>query len=70
MQQSIDSLQQMKAQTTIVIAHRLSTVRNADKIIVINHGEIVETGTHDELVANTNGLYYELWQKQNKATTN
>lgn len=46
--------------TTIIIAHRLSTVRNADKLIVINDGKIVEMGKHQELVANTNGLYRQL----------
>ena len=46
--------------TTITIAHRLSTVRNADKLIVINDGKIVEMGKHQELVANTNGLYRQL----------
>ena len=59
----------MKAQTTIVIAHRLSTIRNADRIIVVNKGLIVETGTHDELLHNKDGLYSELWDKQNKAQT-
>lgn len=47
-QQAIDNL--MKDRTVLVIAHRLSTVRNADKIIVINNGEIVEQGTHEELL--------------------
>ena len=42
--------------TVIMIAHRLKTVRNADKIFVVNHGEIVQQGTHDELVA-VDGLY-------------
>ncbi len=49
--------------TRIVIAHRLSTVRNADQIIVLRHGEVVERGTHAELVA-TRGYYYELIQNQ------
>jgi ABC-type transport system involved in Fe-S cluster assembly fused permease/ATPase subunit len=62
-QQSIDTLQQSRAQTTIVIAHRLSTIRNADKIIVVDKGAVVESGTHDGLVAR-NGLYTSLWNKQ------
>lgn len=47
-QKAIDNL--MKDRTVLVIAHRLSTVRNADKIVVVNNGEIVEQGTHDELL--------------------
>ena len=50
----------MKERTTFVIAHRLSTVRNADKIIVLEKGEIMEEGTHDELIA-LKGRYYELY---------
>jgi ATP-binding cassette subfamily B protein len=49
--------------TTIVIAHRLSTVVGADQIIVLDNGEIVERGTHGELLAK-GGLYSELWQRQ------
>ena len=62
-QQSIDVLARNKAQTTIIIAHRLSTIRNADKIIVINQGQIVEIGTHDELIAR-NGQYADLVRLQ------
>jgi ATP-binding cassette subfamily B protein len=50
----------MKGRTSFVIAHRLSTIRNADSIIIINHGEIVEQGTHDELLEKK-GLYYNLY---------
>ena len=49
--------------TTIIIAHRLSTVRNADRIFVLERGELCESGTHDELVA-AEGLYASLWNVQ------
>ena len=51
----------LEGRTALVIAHRLSTIRNSDQIIVVQDGEIVEIGTHDELVAST-GLYSQLWQ--------
>ena len=60
-QQAIDNL--MKNRTVLVIAHRLSTVRNADKIAVINNGEIAEVGTHEELL-NRNGAYAALYKTQ------
>jgi len=60
-QQAIERL--MKGRTSIVIAHRLSTVQNADKIIVLNEGEIVETGTHTELIKK-GGLYSKLYNMQ------
>ncbi len=53
----------MKDRTTFVIAHRLSTVRNADAIMVLEHGEIIERGNHDQLLAQK-GRYYELYTGQ------
>jgi ABC-type multidrug transport system fused ATPase/permease subunit len=55
----------MENRTSIVIAHRLSTVRHADRIIVMHHGEIRESGTHEELFA-LNGLYRTLYELQYK----
>ncbi|MBR2834616.1 MAG: ABC transporter ATP-binding protein [Coriobacteriales bacterium] len=53
----------MEGRTSFVIAHRLSTIRNANKIIVMQAGDVVESGTHDELV-HANGLYAQLYRKQ------
>ena len=53
----------MRGRTTILISHRVSTVQNADRIFVLEHGEIVEQGSHAELVAN-GGYYADLYQKQ------
>jgi len=50
----------MKNRTTFVIAHRLSTVRNANAIMVLEQGEVIERGTHDELLE-LGGRYYELY---------
>ncbi|PYR82372.1 MAG: ABC transporter ATP-binding protein [Acidobacteria bacterium] len=53
----------MRSRTTIIVSHRISTVRTADQILVLDDGAIVERGTHDELVAR-HGLYAELYRKQ------
>ena len=63
-QKAIENLMQDK--TVFVIAHRLSTIRNADKIVVINQGEIVESGTHEELLNINNGAYKTLYEMQFK----
>ena len=60
-EKGLDSL--MQGRTVFVIAHRLSTVRNADCIVVIEHGEIMEKGTHEELLAHK-GRYYDLYTGQ------
>lgn len=52
-----------KNRTTLIIAHRLSTIRHADTIFVLDRGEVVESGKHDELIR-TNGLYNQLWMVQ------
>ena len=62
-----DSLDQLvKGRTTISIAHRLSTLRGADRLIVLDNGRVAESGTHAELVAQK-GIYYKLLQLQSKA---
>ncbi len=65
-QQALSEL--MKDKTVIMIAHRLSTVRNADKILVVDHGEIVQSGTHDALIAQA-GRYRDLWNNYTAALT-
>jgi subfamily B ATP-binding cassette protein MsbA len=65
-QKALENL--MKGRTTLVIAHRLSTVRNADRIIVISDGEIVEEGRHDQLLARR-GEYHKLYEMQFKQDT-
>ena len=64
-QKAIDNL--MQDRTVFVIAHRLSTVQNADNIVVINDGEIIETGTHDQLLDMENGAYRALYNAQFKS---
>ena len=60
-QQALDEL--CKGRTTLVVAHRLSTIKNADEIAVISEGNIIEQGTHDELVSR-DGVYAKLYQQQ------
>ncbi|KAL9242685.1 hypothetical protein vseg_016662 [Gypsophila vaccaria] len=63
-QQALDRV--MKNRTTIVVAHRLSTIKNADQISVIHDGKILEQGTHSNLVQNKNGAYYKLINLQQR----
>ena len=60
-QKALDALK--KGKTTVVIAHRLSTVENANKIIVMDDGQIIETGSHHELI-NKKNYYYNLYNSQ------
>jgi subfamily B ATP-binding cassette protein MsbA len=59
----------MQGRTTFVIAHRLSTIRRADQILVVEQGQIVERGTHEELYA-LRGRYFDLYTKQHGLESN
>ena len=59
-------LRLMQGRTSFVIAHRLSTIRKADQILVINHGQAIERGTHEDLLA-LNGFYHHLYVSQFRA---
>jgi ABC-type multidrug transport system fused ATPase/permease subunit len=59
----------LKGRTTFVIAHRLSTIRRADQILVVDHGRIVERGTHAELLAGS-GLYHDMYTRQHQVEEN
>lgn len=63
-QKAMDNL--MQNRTVFIIAHRLSTIKNADRIAVINEGELVELGTHDELINIEDGQYKHLYEMQFK----
>lgn len=61
--ETIRQISKNKEQITVLIAHRLSTVMHADKIVVLEQGEIIEQGKHDDLL-NEKGLYYAMWRQQ------
>ena len=65
-QKAMDNL--MRGRTSFVIAHRLSTIKNADLILVMKDGDIIEQGTHDELMAK-NGFYAQLYESQFEEVT-
>jgi len=60
---TIREISSRKEQITLLIAHRLSTIMHADRIYVLEKGVIIETGSHDELLAEK-GLYYAMWRQQ------
>jgi ABC-type multidrug transport system fused ATPase/permease subunit len=66
-QEALEKL--MKGRTSFVVAHRLSTIKKADKILVIDQGQVVESGTHNELIMQQNGLYKNLSQLQFELTS-
>lgn len=59
-QEALDRV--MIGRTTVIVAHRLSTIRNADMIAVVKEGSIVETGNHEELISKSNSVYVSLVQ--------
>jgi ATP-binding cassette subfamily B protein len=65
-QESLNLLIEDKSKTVIAIAHRLSTLKHMDRIIVLDKGRIAEEGTHDKLLKKKNGIYWDLWERQIK----
>jgi ATP-binding cassette subfamily B protein len=60
---TIKNISSEKQQITVMIAHRLSTIMHADRIYVLEKGQVIETGSHHELLADK-GLYYAMWRQQ------
>lgn len=68
-QAAIDELMQSRDHTVILIAHRLSTVRNADRIALIAEGKVIEYGSHDELIERPHGRYKRLFESSKRRST-
>ena len=56
----------MEGRTTFIIAHRISSVKHADQILVLDQGEVVERGTHEQLLQNESGMYRRIYDIQNQ----
>ena len=63
-QKALESLINQKDKTVLAVAHRLSTLKNMDRIVVLDEGRIVEEGTHSQLMQKQNSRYHHLWQLQ------
>ena len=64
-QKALDRMQETSPRTTLTVAHRLETVKNCDKIVVLDGGGVLEEGIHSDLLA-LKGLYHSLWTKQSR----
>ena len=67
MQAALDEMQKAQPRTTLVVAHRLMTVKDCNRIAVLGDGHVKEVGPHDSLLQDKGGLYRELWMKQGAA---
>jgi ATP-binding cassette, subfamily B (MDR/TAP), member 1 len=66
-QAALENLRKTQPRTTLVVAHRLTTVKDCDQIAVLGNGHVMELGSHSALLSNNKSLYHELWSKQGAA---